>query len=342
MKKEYLDIRKKLEERIRENGRQLQKLPALRTLAKEFGCTAPTVMRAVQSLVANGLLAPRQNGGYTPIPQKIFGGERKIVAVITGRGMHVYDTAFFCLMRYCATYTLACSESLNVSGIANITLNTYDDRKSILQDELYSGLILVHPSEELLRRVKKICRPADLPVGIFGANEPYGQVTMTFDVKHDFAALFRKLAKMGRRRILVFSGYNYIWNEAMAETIREFSDTFESAEFYQGPMEQATEFGLRNIGKKGKKYDTAVFTSLIPGAYAKLKEQAPECLFVTNNCATAHEPDFHGLLMNFDVEPAGKIFGKDMHDAIWEHHTGAVHRTIPCDIRQIKKGVCEL
>ena len=336
MKKEYLDIRKKLEARIRENGRQLKKLPSLRTLAKEFGCTAPTVMRAVQSLVANGLLAPQQNGGYIPITQRIFGGGRKITAVITGRGMHIYDTAFCCLMRFHATYTLACSESRNVSGISNITLNTYDELKSILQDKFYSGIILVCPSKEILTKVKRICRPAALPVGVFGANDPYGQVSMTFDPKIHFSALFRELVKMGKRRILVFSGYDYIWNEAMQETIRGFSDQFESAEFYQGPMEQAAEYGLRNIGKKGKKFDTAVFTSLIPGAYAKLREKNPECLFVTNNFATAHEPDFHGLLMNFDVEAAGKIFGKDMHDAIWEDHSESVHRTIPCDIRKIK------
>ena len=336
MKKEYLDIRKKLEARIRENGRQLKKLPSLRTLAREFGCTAPTVMRALQSLVANGLLAPCQNGGYVPVPQRIFGGERKIVAVITGRGMHIYDNAFSCLMRFHATYTLACSESRNVSGISNITLNTYDDLKSILQDKFYSGIILLHPSGEVLTRVKKIYRSAGIPIGIFGKNEPCGQISMTFDVKNFFPLIFREVLKMGRRRILVFPSYDPIWNEARPETIREFSDSFESVEFYQGPLEQAAEYGLRNIGKKGKKYDTVIFTSLIPGAYAKLREKAPKCLFVLNNFAAAYEPDFHGLLMNFDLETAGKIFGKDMHDAIWKQNTEPVHRTIPCDIRKIK------
>ena len=197
-------------------------------------------------------------------------------------------------------------------------------------------MIFVNPREEILKRLDKICNSAELPIGVFGATEPHGQLSMTFDVRNDFSALFRKLVKMRRRRILVFPGYDPIWNEAMSETIREFSDQFESAEFYQDPMDQAAEYGLQNIGKKGKKFDTAVFTSLIPGAYAKLREKNPECLFVTNNFATAHEPDFHGLLMNFDVEAAGKIFGKDMHDAIWEDHSESVHRTIPCDIRKIK------
>ena len=141
---------------------------------------------------------------------------------------------------------------------------------------------------------------------------------------------------MGRHRILVFPGYDQICNEALEETIRDFSDSFEFLELYQGPMEHAVEYGLQNIGKKGKKCDTVIFISMIPGAYAKLREKAPDCLFVSNKFIAAYEPDFHGLLMDFDLETAGKLFGKDMHDAIWENNTESVHRTIPCDIRTIK------
>ena len=336
MKKEYLDIRKKLETRIREEGRQLKKLPSLRTLAREFGCTAPTVMRALQTLVANGLLSPLPNGGYIPVMQKIFRGERKIFAVVTGQGMHVFDTAFYCLMRFHATYSLACSESLNISGIANINLNTYDELKSVMKDPLYSGAIFVNPREEILKRLDKIGRSAERPIGVFGANKPYGHISMSFDAGSYFSALFRKLVKMRRRRILVFPGYDPIWNEAMSETIREFSDSFEFAELYQGPMEQVVEYGLQNIGKKGKKCDTVIFISLIPGAYAKLRKKAPECLFISNNFAVELEPDFHGLLMDFDLETAGKIFGKDMHDAVWKNNPESIHRTIPCNIQNIK------
>ena len=336
MRNLYLDIRKKLEERIRNDGANCSVLPTLQTLADEFGCTAPTVMRAVQSLVAGGLLAPRSHGGYIPVPQKVFGGERKIAAVITGGGMHIFDSNFYCLMRFNAVFAFTCSENLNVSGIANIYLNSYDDLKSILKDKLYSGFILVCPKGEILKKVEKACRSAGLPVGVFGSNAPCGQISMTFDAGNYFSTLFRKLVKMGKRRILVFSGYNPISNETISETVREFSDQFESAELYQGPMEQAVEYGLQNIGKNGKKYDTVIFVALIPGAYAKLKEQAPECLFVSNNFATMREPDFHGLLMHYDLETAGKMFGKDMHDAIWENHSEPVHRTIPFDIRKIK------
>ena len=336
MRNLYLDIRKKVEERIRNDGANHSVLPTLQTLADEFGCTAPTVMRAVQSLVANGLLAPRPHGGYIPVPEKFFGGERKIAAVITGGGMHVYDSNYFCLLRFNAVFPFTCSDPLNVSGIANIYLNTYDDLKSILKNKFYSGLIFVSPKGEILKKMGKICRSAALPVGVFGADEPCGKISMSFDIRNDFSALFRELVKMGRRRILVYSGYNYFWNETMPETIREFSDSFETLELYQGAMEQAAEYGLQNIGKKGKKYDTVVFSALIPGAYAKQRAQAPECLFVTNNFAMLYESDFHGLLMHFDLETAGKIFGKDMHDAVWENNTGSVHRTIPCDIRKIK------
>ena len=336
MSKPYLEIRKKLEERIREEEGEVQTLPTLRALAKEYGCTAPTMLRAIQSLVANGLLAPRSHGGYISVPESFFGRERKIAAVITGGGMHVYDSNYFCLMRFNAVFPFTCSDPLNVSGIANIYLNTYDDLKSILRNKFYSGLIFVSPKGEILKKMEKICRSAALPVGVFGADVPCGKISMSFDIRNDFYALFRELVKMGRRRILVYSGYNYFWNETMPETIREFSDSFETLELYQGAMEQAAEYGLQNIGKKGKKYDTVVFSALIPGAYAKQRAQAPECLFVTNNFATLYESDFHGLLMHFDLETAGKIFGKDMHDAVWENNSLSVHRTIPCDIRKIK------
>ena len=335
MKKTYPESRKKLEDRLLCDNGQIKKLPSLQTLATEFGCTAPTVMRAVQSLVNNGLLTPLRGGGYMSVPRNDSDWHIRVAAVITAGGMLFYEDSYYTLLHFHATYALTCADERNIVGINTLQLQTYDELGRKIDPQFFSGVMLVAPREPVLKKTKKICRSASLPLGIFGSSEPAGQISAYFDIHRIFPVLLKELAGRGRRRILAIARQDNSWHDAMKEAIGRSAGSFDCAEFYVDTPDRIASYVLHNTGGRGKKFDTVIFVILIPGLYGQIKAQAPECLCVMPRFAAGLVHDFHGLSMHFDVEAAGKTFGKAMYDAIWEKSSEPAHSPIPFDIREL-------
>ena len=332
MKNEYLEIRKKLEERIR-NDRFRMPLPTLRVLAKEFGCSAPTVMRAVQGLVSQGLLIPRPCGGYVPSSYGI--SNTKTAAVIIGSGMHLYEDTYSCRMAYNAVYSLTMTmpDKKHV-GVKDLYLNSFDDLTVPFFRQFYSGIILAAPVDQIRERIDKISREISIPYGVFGGLIHTGNVSSIFDIGNNSREVAQKLAERGRRRILVLSAANHPWNRPFEESLRSCGK-FEYVEILDDP-EAAPEYVAGNIGGKGKNYDSIVFVMHIYRVYDVIRRTAPECLCIMPIFEAECIPDFHGLVMNFDVEAAGEVFGRAMHDAMWGPPGGKpVRNVIPFDLREI-------
>lgn len=337
MKKEFLNIRQKLEDMIMFDGEHSRRLPPLRALAKEFGCTAPTVMRAVQTLVANGRLAPCSGGGYVSCRRDLSGFNIRVAAQIVGSGMREYDFGYHSLMRFHSVYELGnlCRNG-NQTGISEQQFSTYDELDLKLRKGNFSGIVLTEPTDAVLKRSAKFCRSASVPLGIFGGIRPEGRVSVYFDIKNNFAALMQKLAGQGRRRILAVSPLANGWNSVMKETVEHYSASFECAEYYSDTHAQITGHILNNTGGKGKNFDTVVFTGLVSGAYERLMDHTPRCLCVMPVFAADKVAGFHGWIMDFDVGSAGNVFGKAMYDALWEPDSESVHYAIPFEIREIQ------
>ena len=334
MKKAYPEIRKKLEKMILGNSGQVIRLPSLQTLAKEFGCTAPTMMRAVQSLVANGYLTPRRGGGYISVPRNASDYHVKIAAQIVGSGMLEYEFSYFIQMRFHSVCELGIRcENCNRVGISELKFHTYDESNLLLRKGTYSGVILAAPMFEILKRTEKFCRSASIPLGVFGGTMPAGQVSAYYDVEDNFSTRMDALQKLGRRRILEISQPDPSRESARKSLFDRYADRFECVEFFSGDSERIAAYIRQNTGGKGKNFDTVVFLTPICGMYEELRKNAPQCLCVMSNFAAALIPDYHGWINNFDIESAGKIFGKAMYDAIWRPDVfEPVHIPIPFSI----------
>jgi len=337
MKKEFLNIRQKLEDMILADGEQSRRLPPLRALAKEFGCTAPTVMRAVQTLVANGWLVPSSGGGYVSCRRDFSGLNIRVAAQIVGNGMCEYDFGYYILMRFHSVYELGnlCRNG-NQTGISELRFSTYDELDQKLRKGNFSGVVLTVPTDAIMKRGIKFCRSASVPLGIFGGIRPEGRVSAYFDIKNNFASLMQKLAGQGRRRILAVSPLGNGWNSVMKETLEHYSGSFECAEYYADTHAQIIGHILNNTGEKGKNFDTVIFVGFIFHAYERLMDYSPQCLCVMPNFASEKVAGFHGWIMDFDVGSAGKFFGEAMYDALWEPDSEPVHSAIPFEIRNIQ------
>ncbi len=91
-------IRKRIEELVvREGLRPGDRLPTVRQMAADFGCSAPTVQHAVSALVAEGFLTARVGAGtYLAQPHDMpedaaAAGERPLVGLLLPTPMHAND-----------------------------------------------------------------------------------------------------------------------------------------------------------------------------------------------------------------------------------------------------------
>ncbi len=91
------DIRKRIKELVvREGLRPGDRLPTVRQMAADFGCSAPTVQHAVTALVAEGFLTARVGAGTylaggQAAPEATPAAERPLVGLLLPTPMHAND-----------------------------------------------------------------------------------------------------------------------------------------------------------------------------------------------------------------------------------------------------------
>ena len=331
----YKGIIHKLYQFAQEDGGRAKRLPTLRVLAEQFGCTHPTVLRAVRELLETGLLIQLKGGGYMTVPQDSVGGFRNL-AVVFGCGMNLTDAGYSIQIKYHALREL----SMMIWGLhfSELHAETCGELGRILRTGAYAGAVLCSPNPQIIPDVTEACRDLGIPVGVFaGCSGDAGDVSVTYGMKNNFLQVFEQLFRRKRHRVLAVSCPGNPWNPEMEKAIDAFSGKFEKSLFVVDRSAAALEYILGNTGGRGEDFDAVVYVMHIHGAYEKLRDQTPDCLCVIPEFAFPYIKDFRGLVMRFDLESAGRDFARAMLSALNKEAPETSRSLIPCSLEEIRK-----
>lgn len=329
----YKEVMLKLYHLVQTDGEVSRRLPTLRTLAEQFNCTHPTVLRAVRELVKQKVLIQLKNGDYRTIPQATRQNTRYL-ALIYRMSMDMLISAFSADIKYNAIrYLTHLPENLEFSEIRD---SSPDDIGNRIRNGIYHGTVLCAPPRSIIPSVTEACRDAGIPLGIFaGMAVDGGDVFSAFNMDHDFLEVFKQLIQRKRRRLLVVSLPQRRENDILRKTVEDVSGSFEKAVFREDTIAETTNYLLQNTGGSGENFDCVVYSANIFETYEKLQAQAPDCLCVMSNFAVWREKNFRGLMMNYDLETAGIQFGKAMAALLNKQIPENPKGFIPCSIQEI-------
>ena len=329
----YKEVMLKLYHLAQTDGENSRRLPTLRKLAEQFGCTHPTVLRAVRELVKRDVLIQLKNGDYRTIPQFTRKNTRYF-ALIYRMGMDMLDSAYSVDIKYNAVkYLTHLPEDLAYS---EIHASSCDDIENSIRSGIYQGAILCVPPKDIIPAVTDACRDTGIPLGIFGGTSADdGDVAAAYNAKRDFLQLFEQLIQRKRRRVLVLSPPLHRENDDIREALEEVSGSFEKAVFKVESITERTDCVIQNVGGTGEDFDCVVYPVNTFEAYQKIMEKAPDCLFVMPNFGVWREKSFHGLMMNYDLEAAGVQFGRAMSALLNKQIPENPRGFIPCSIQEI-------
>ena len=323
----------KLYHLVQTDGEVSRRLPTLRTLAEQFNCTHPTVLRAVRELVKQKVLIQLKNGDYRTVPQATRRNTRYL-ALIYKMSMDMLISAFCADIKYNAIrYLTHLPEDLEFSEIRD---SSPDDIGNRIRNGIYHGTVLCAPTQNIVQPVTEACRDAGIPLGIFaGMAVNGGDVFSAFNMDHDFLEVFKQLIQRKRRRLLVVSLPQRRENDILRKTVEDVSGSFEKAVFREDTIAETTNYLLQNTGGSGENFDCVVYSVNIFETYKKLQAQAPDCLCVMSNFGVWREKNFRGLMMNYDLETAGIQFGKAMAALLNNQIPENPRGFIPCSIQEI-------
>ena len=335
----YKEVMLKLYHQVQTDGENSSRLPTLRKLAEEFGCTAPTVLRAVRELVKQDVLIQLKNGDYRTVPQ-FTSRKSRYIATVYSKGMNLLDSSYMLEVKYHALKMLARSpENLRFS---EIRASSTEDIRNSLGSGVYSGVILCEPNEKIIPEVTEVCRAAGLPLGVFAysGGGTAGDVSVSYDAENDYLRLFGQILERRRRRVLVLSIENHGFNGAVQRVLDKVAGNFEKCVFMKtDSISQIRDCLLRNTGGTGENYDCVVYLLNIFETYETLQRHAPDCLCTMPEFGAWQEKRFRGLVMRYDLEEASRRFGGAMA-ALLNGQTPENPRTfIPCSIGEIPQDI---
>lgn len=329
----YKEVMLKLYHLAQMDGENSSRLPTLRKLAEQFGCTAPTVLRAVRELVKRKVLIQLKNGDYRTLPQ-FTSRNTRYLAMVYGSGMNLLDSAFSADMKYFAVKDLV--HSPNHFEFSDIRGSSCDDIEAACQSGIYSGAILCGPQKHIVPIMTKACHSAGIPLGIFGGPDPNaGDVSATFEVKNNYLMLFKRLIQKKRLRILVLSQQDHGWNDGVRKAAEDVSGNFENVVFMTDSITKICDYLHQNTGGAGEDFDSVVYLLNIFDTYEKLRVHAPDCLCVMPEFSSCLEKDFRGLVMRFNLGNAGLRFGRAMAGILNGVEPEAPHSFIQCSLEEI-------
>jgi len=331
----YKGIIHKLYQIAQEDGGRAKRLPTLRVLAEQFGCTHPTVLRAVRELMETGILIQLKGGGYMTVPQDDAGKFRNL-AVIFGSGMNLTDAGYSIRLKYHALNELSTMEwGLNFS---EIHAETFGEIGRILRTGAYAGAVLCSPNPQIIPDAVEACRALGIPVGVFGScSGEAGDVAVTYDMKNNFLQVFEQLLARKRRRVLAVSCPGNPWNQEIAKAAEAVAGRFEKCRLLEARTDAILEYIPANTGGAGEDFDAVIYVMLIHRSYEKLRVRAPDCVCVIPEFAFPYIRDFRGLVMRFDLESAGNRFARAMLSALNKETPETPRSVIPCSLEEIRE-----
>jgi len=330
----YKGIIHKFYQMLVKNGGRPKRLPTLRTLAKEFHCTHPTVLRAVRELLNTGLLIQLKDGGYMTVPLDAEGQFRNI-AVIFGGGIYLTDFDYSIRIKYHALHKF--STAVWKLEFSELHAETHKGLDRIIRTGAYAGLVLCSPDHQIIPEMNEVCRDIGIPVGIFaGCGQDHGDVSVIYDTKNDFLRVLEKLACRKCRRVLAVSSPRNPWNREIETAIREFSENFEKCCFLEDRLAAISEYIKENTGGAGENFDSVIYVRYIPGSYEELSKRVPDCFCVITEFDVPYIKDFRGLVMHFDLESAGAWFADSMLSALNKERPETSRYIISCSLEEIR------
>ncbi len=329
----YIGIKQQIFNLAQSDGGKPKRLPSLRVLAKRYGCSAPTVLRAVRDLTETNLLAPAPGGGYTTVPMDST-GDIKVIAVLHGAGMNMFYDFYALRMKFhAAAYLSVINPCI---GIYESSLETQGQFGKLIRTRGYAGIILSCPTPAILEETRQATSEISIPYGVFGGGDSAGDASMIFDVKKNYQKVFVELMRRNRRRILVISNANNPSNAAVQSVLESNRQLFDKTAFFNVSLQETEGFTLKNTGGHGQNYDAVVFIMNLRNLYEKLRSHAPDCFVAMPEFSAVLEKNFRGLVMKYDLDAAGRTFAASMDSLLTGKSPEHPHGSIACTLHEVE------
>jgi len=335
---EYMSIRHRLMDLIVTGDGSERRIPASRKLAKQFGCTHPTVLRALRDLVAEGLLIPCKRGGYiiTPLPGVAQTG-MKIFGIVIQSGKQDFDTGFFE-----ALYHAVVSELLDRSVsycVRNIYLETPSRLATVVTQNSLSGLILILPIPAILKEVKKEIQKGLSAVSLYRKTEQMTSCDLSAETLYEDA--LERLYKEKRRNLLIVGADRYYYLGEVEKMLRRFRKHHPDADVTLLKENAECNFDmLSGLVRQGAVFDGAVFLLHDRKIYDFLCDRfdvEKQCRLVADQFAVFRDMNFTGWKIHFDL-PGAACF---LIDALLRTPDSTEYLNLKADFRFYLKGTVQ-
>lgn len=220
-----MKIRRYVLNRIHRAGGKAIQLPTAQELAKQFGCSRPTVCKAMKTLTEDGYVIGKPGIGSFINPA-MMGSQKSgnmdgmpIIGIIFGDGMVVHYEVFF--GEVLAQVLKLVIHRPAVLHIINLTSTNRDKIvKEILAEDL-DGLIWEGPTVDA--KTISALRRHGLPV-VSMKSEPFpGTDCVYFDMDKLGVEIAERLLARKRRHVVFLADYRP-WNTARDALLRTFSE----------------------------------------------------------------------------------------------------------------------
>jgi len=204
---EYERIRKHVLTQIAKSGSSSMRLASSREMAKEFGVTQTTVVRALKDLVTDGYVTIKPGIGAFTNPSRLgYPKDVKVFGLLHGDGKHIFPVRAYWTMA--SAFAEALMRRSKRFQLQNYFLSGRD-----IVDELSSsgldGVLWILPDDKSAACLPEL-KKAGLAVLAVERNVP-GVSSIHFDFTDDNMQVAKMMLKAGRRKIMlaISSGKSY-------------------------------------------------------------------------------------------------------------------------------------
>ncbi len=223
---EYMKIRRYVLNRIYRANNKMIQLPTAQELATQFGCSRPTVSKAMKMLTDDGYVIGKPGIGSFTNPDRLGSGKGSrlhnlpIIGVIIADGMLVHYDIFFGTV-----LSQVLEQVINLPAILHIINLTSLEPETIARDILAEDLdgLIWQTSFPLAEGIVSRLRKADLPVVVLGDCAEPDADTFFFDAD----ALGREMAELllaRKRKNVVLLADREPWNLFKHSLIKTYAD----------------------------------------------------------------------------------------------------------------------
>jgi len=199
---EYAKIRKYVVGQIARSGDRQMRLASTRDLAKRFGVSHPTVVKALKDLVSDGFLLVKPGVGTFTNPQNesANGGISKVVGILWGDGKDVFISRIAMSVKSAIVEALLSRSSTFRLQDCHLT-RSLKDVVAEIENEGFDGLIWGMPAASALPTIMEL-KSKGLPVLCVGrAFEGFSSWTLDFE--RDNRNVAGLMLDEGRRKLLL-------------------------------------------------------------------------------------------------------------------------------------------